>query len=425
MYLFSFSQEVINLQQQDPTTPKNVFLASKKLIEKKDVNYFKELVKAHQSLNLEYSIFCTHLLYKYSVADKAVFKDKELTRQTNIASVMAALLSHLYSHYLDVPREVERLDNEQAIFQTLLKSTSVLSALEKQKNTTCRLFCYLPSSQKIRTNTAIYNLPRLFLARVRFFLITLIPLISSWQNYQKSIRFIDRFTRPVFSYLAWAFYAPRLVDNTLVLLKHIIPGPWQKETEKSLDWRTRASAHFDRRWFELGNDLAWLGVGLCNCFLLIGNLSPIAVYLNLAFLIFDVAMVCLRSYIELDRIRQLKTFYGEEFTQAFAKHQQFAIKKLLLNVFNTSGILSGATLCALAMTNPFISLLGASLLVAVTLLGFIGGKYLDKQKPLDKISFPHNPKKNTPNAAKGHGFFFPAIPLLSSENIAQLSLTPS
>jgi hypothetical protein len=138
--------------------------------------------------------------------------------------------------------------------------------------------------------------------------------------------------------------------------------------------------------------MAWLMVGLCNCFLLIGVLLPVARYVNVTFLVFDVAMVCIRSFIEFWRLHQLKINYDkifttEEFKYAFGEHWKFASKKLIVSIFNTMGILVAATMTAFIIIHPLVPLISASLMVTVTLLSYIGNKILEKQKPLDKFNF--------------------------------------
>ena len=68
------------------------------------------------------------------------------------------------------------------------------------------------------------------------------------------------------------------MTNLFLLAKHVTPGMWMSPTEKSLGVKTRFDAHFERRWFELGNDVAWVILALLTCFKFVGTLAPLGLY---------------------------------------------------------------------------------------------------------------------------------------------------
>ena len=313
---------------------------------------------------------------------------------------MAELLTHIYCYYLVVPREVLRLQREQEVYRALLGAGYEFANQQKHNMEASSAF-----SQKIREQTAWWNWFRLFSVRTRRVLTTLMPVIKSCEIYSHFIGFIEQFTFPFFNYLAWLFYVPRLMDNLFLLLMHLIPGPWMNETEKELGVLIRLEAQLQRRWFELGNDTAWLTVGLLCCFWLTGGLSAVGIYLNISIFFFDVLMAGFRAYLELSRIKKLQTEYAQleqtsmyknaspeelneirEFQQYLQQRYDFEQKRLLTAVVSTSCVfLAMCTALPILALNPSIIMLGAVLVLLITLANFLAVRYIEKQRPKDNV----------------------------------------
>ncbi|WP_229776941.1 hypothetical protein, partial [Alicyclobacillus cellulosilyticus] len=74
-------------------------------------------VRNYAVLNLEYNLFCTQLAHDLVHQHDPIIR----CRQVETALALAELLLILNRDYLDVPREILRLQQEQALYQAFLK----------------------------------------------------------------------------------------------------------------------------------------------------------------------------------------------------------------------------------------------------------------------------------------------------------------
>lgn len=386
-------------------------------------DFFRPLVRMHPILNLEYSVLCTKLAHDFLRQDKDKIKknNENFIEELAAALVMAELLNHIYRHYLNVPREVERLEKEQEIYRSLLRQCGYQFPVQQKEK------IILPSkslTQEIRGKTAILNWPRLFTVRIRRVLTTLVPVAKGFEGYRDMIKTLDGFASPVLSYFAWVFYVPRFLVNVMLLLKHVIPNPWMEAKERELNWWLRLEAQLQRRWFELGNDSVWLVAGLLGCFVLTGALAPVGMYLTVSLYLYDVALAGIRAFIELGRLKSLQTEYAAmektlrstgapeaelaeviSYQQHLQKRMAFEQKRLLLSVINTSALFLGMCFAIpLFAFNPIIPFIGAALMVAITLATYLIGKWIEKQRPSDKITEEIG-KTNMSEFLNHHGMF--------------------
>jgi hypothetical protein len=423
---------------------------SKKLAEKEDV-FFHPLVLDHMRLNLRYTVICAELAHDFARKESGVepFTEEEreaLTRQLVDALTLAELLTRVYIR-LNVPREIERLQSEQKVYRMLLsmrgydfpenssigkynldkynfefsaslsertrKYIAILNWPYLLKEGLRQILILLEPfidrfSTNIRSYTGMLNFPRLMVVRIRRILMTLLPILKNIENYAKFINLIDPFFGPVLNYLSWIFYFPRLIVNLFLLFKHLIPGSWLSEEEKQLGWFIRLQTQLQRRWFELFNDSAWFIGGLLGCFFLVGGLSPVGMYLTISLFLYDVVLAGIRAYIELSRLNTLRTEYTElaltslnedpTFLEGIASYQKhleqsysYEQKRMGLSIASTIALFLGMLFAIPAISNPIVPLVGACLIVMITLLTYLIGKYwVEAQKPpgvnVDKIT---------------------------------------
>ena len=426
---------------QDDDNFSSTWLLSKRLAEQED-NFFLPLVKNHLDLNLRYTVICARLAHDFARKESGINplteeEKKALTQQLVDALTLAELLTKIYLR-LNVPREIERLESEQEVYRTLLimrgyqfpESPSVYPIAPNRTHTEKindfvemlnwphliteglrRILIFLKPvinyladsfSQNIRLDTGQLNFPRLMVVRLRRILMTMRPFLEHLKNYSKFINLVDPFIGPVLNYLSWLFYLPRLLVNLYLLFKHVIPGKWLTEEEKKLDWQTRLQTQIQRRWFELSNDSVWFIGGLLGCFLLVGGLSAAGMYLTIALFFFDVLLAGLRAYIELNRLNNLRVEYKEiessaldnaqtdlEAITSYQEHLDlwyfYEQKRLGLSVASTIALFFGMLFAIPAFVNPIVPLVGACLIVVITLLTYLIGKWLESQKPTSKV----------------------------------------
>lgn len=364
-------------------------------------DFYSKIMSQHSVLNLEYSVLCQQLRDNL-LAPNLENKD-QIIDQLIAALMFAELLEHLYQYYLIVPREVRRLRQHKEVYKELLAGFGVFSfpSLVPEADA---VQVGLSLTNQIRDTTMHKNWYRLLSVRIKRLLDLIDTFGTNSEAYRKFIGHIDKYTNPILPYLAWCFLLPRLLTNLFLLLKHTIPGPWMSEEEKSIPLKTRLEAQAQRRWFELGNDSVWVGIGLINCFVLTGVLAPVGVYLNVAFFGYDIILAGIRAYIELKRLFLLQDEYksliageGNEETKkgliAFQERlsNRIQFEKIRLGIHVTATVAIFIAMCFLAPAfamNPLIPLIGAIWLVAVSIVSFILAKALEQYRPKDTIEKP-------------------------------------
>ncbi|MGQ3891728.1 hypothetical protein [Legionella sp. CNM-4043-24] len=366
-------------------------------------DFFRSLAKKHSLLALEYSVLCTQLTHDFFRTNR---NDRQIMEQLATALMMAEILGCLYRDYLNVPREVTRLRNEQLVYRQLLADIGYqfdqdVPLPEKPSDWI---------SQKIRTMTVSTNWLRLCALRTKKVLNAFVPLASKAGGYGKFVAGLDVVAAPFFSWLSWLFFLPRLGTNLFMLFKHLIPGWWMSDEEKALGAWSRFIAQLQRRWFELGNDALWAVAGLLGCFLLVGGLSPVGAYLNVLYYLYDVVLAVIRIALELNRLKGLQADYRDMALregdpqkradiEAFERHLQarydFERKRLMVSVLNTTALLLALILCLPFMfsINPVLPLIGAVLIVTITIVAYYAAQEVEKQRPAARIaSLTEDPK---------------------------------
>ena len=325
------------------------------------------LVDNHKLLELEYSILRAQL-------NTAILKREDISAQLDRALKMSDLLRGLYVDYLAMPAEAARLRNEQHIYRTYLPLTPSFFALKK-----------IPSiTQDIRATVASANTIRNIIGRVR----RLIILITNhFDSYFSWVPALDKFILPVFMQSSWVLLLPRLLTNLAVIIKHVLLIEAGVQ-EAKLDGLYRFSIQVQRRWFELANDIPWIILGLLNCFFFSAALAPVGIYLTAFLLFYDVVLVCIRAYIDYNRLQEIKENDNEDskYLEEVELRMSYERKKFIVQCSNTTAVLLAYAfvLPIFALSPPFL-ILGASIVILTTIINYFALHWLEGQKPLDGI----------------------------------------
>ncbi|KTD04770.1 hypothetical protein [Fluoribacter gormanii] len=365
----------------------------KKDLKKLGPDFYRKIIPLHLVMNLEYSLLGQQLRAKF--LSKQAIDQEELKEQLFAALIMAELLEEIYEHYLIIPREVTRLGQQQNLYRELLELIGAPPQRQKKVEDSTSF------TQQIRNTTLEINLYRLLLIRSKRALDLLALLNTSSESYRHFVRIMGKLMDPILTHLSWFFWLPRLLVNLFVVTKHTLPGWWMENEEYSLGWSVRLSAQIKRRWFELGNDIAWVGAGLVNCFILTGALAPWAIYVSLAVFAFDVIMAMTRAYIELSRLNELRTHYSAMLNNPSNAREYREIKEHIKAIDNqiaferfrlgshvtTTTLIFLAMCCALPMfaANPIIPFIAAMCLVTICLVNFALTEQLNQYRPKDTI----------------------------------------
>lgn len=357
---------------------------------------YHRFILDNAAVNLEYALVKSQL----ALDIKGGVASEEMARRLVFVFILAQRLEYIHFFYLKSPKDVRRFRLDQECYLRHLKALGYnWSEIEKKAELAG---IRVSLSQKIRETTSTVNWPRLLLIRIKRLLEAIAALSENYKVFKRFVLTMNKFSKSTLAYLAWAFYVPRLAVNIFLIWKHLFPGFWMEEEEKSLGWWLRLKIQLSRRWFELANDSAWSAVGLINCFILIGTLSPAAVYVTVALYAFDVFLAIVRAYVELNRLQGLKKQYVEmghglesdeqqNELQAYQQRLNAKIKyerlRLGLSVATTASLFAAMclTLPFFAAITPLIPLVGVSLVVAVCLLSYVLGKLFERCKPDEKI----------------------------------------
>lgn len=365
----------------------------KKMPAEKDWHFSEKLLNTvlndHRGFETEYNTLRSVIAYDYCV-DAA---NKCTEAQLTAAFMMAKMQEIIYSTLLDIPAKVEKLQADQAIFRHLLAkradsdSANVIARYDKKDKKP--LFHGL--SYTVREKHTFFNQPRLILIRVKSLVVFILEEFKKLQS-----PLYDPF-KTTLSYLSWLFFIPRLATNLILLGKHLIPGSWMHENEKKIDLLKRLWLQMERRGFEISNDLAQAALGLVRCFVLVGQLTPIGLYLSAAVFAYDVVAAMIRSAIEVDRLLQLKKHYQQLIAEKHAKNEPLDDAYLYLDelsknvsleiarlelatcsaIFLLLGVFIGLPCFAIT---PGLSVLSAFLVLAVTVGTYLLNRNLDTQQ---------------------------------------------
>ncbi|AWN73025.1 hypothetical protein LEAN103870_19475 [Legionella anisa] len=363
-------------------------------IKKLGPDFYRRIIPMHLVMNLEYSLLGRQLRDKF-LSPKTLDRD-ELREQLIAALMMAELLEHIYQYYMDIPREVLRLRAQQNLYRELLAEL-IPNFPKKPKE----LPENLSFTQELRNTILDVNLWRLFIVRSKRALDLFALVHTESKSYLRFVKIMDTAMDPFLMHLAWLFWLPRLAVNFYSLLKHTIPGWWMDEHEQSLGWMVRFSAQIKRRYFEFGNDLVWAGAGLINTFYLTGALAPFAFYVSLAVFAFDVIWAMTRAYIELSRLKELRSQYEAMRDRAESWKEQKQIREQLEAIDNqiafeqfrlgshvatTVFIFIGMCMALpIFAVNPILPFLGALILVSICLINFALTEEVANRRPRDTL----------------------------------------
>ncbi|MDR3504189.1 MAG: hypothetical protein P4L79_16605 [Legionella sp.] len=364
------------------------------------VDFYRAIIPSHLILNMEYSLLGQQIRTNL---DKKLISEQQLAEQIISAIFLAELLEQVYQKYLIVPREVERLRTQKQLYREIL--IELKHPLPKHlSDENKKIEVGLSFSQEVRQRTLNINLYRLLLVRSKRALDLIAALDCSADWYRHIMRDFGRCTDPFLPHLAFLFYAPRLAVNLGLLMKHLLPGSWMEQPERDLGWKVRLQGQLLRRWFELGNDIAWVGLGYVNGYLLTGAFAPVAAYLSIAFFGYDVALAAIRAYIELNRVYEMRSQYQKMLDRAENEVEREEIKQQLrvldqqinFELLRFSSHVAATTAIFLAMgcgaplfaANPAIALAGAICLVVICLINFALVPVLNQCRPRDIIEVP-------------------------------------
>lgn len=371
-------------------------------IQKTNQKFFYPYIKLYRTLDFAYEVMCTQLARDFTLRPNS----PEFTERLKKAMVLSELLRHLCENFLFVPSEVERFAKEQEIYLSYLIKKRNNDAPKPTPIHADELPFFPFSIRKIRKHHSWTNIRRLIFLRSRFLWRKILPFLAQNNLLRRLLVDLDKVLTPALLYLGWIFFAPRLFANLFILFKHVIPHPWMSESERNMGWIRRLIAQTERRWSELFNDLVWFIAGLLTCYLFLGAMAPIGVYVGFACYGYDIFLAGLFAAIRIYQLKDLQKSYDvqareladvpenrekiqalRDYCQLQQQYIDLEVKKLLLALFVAIGVCFsfGLTLPFLAVASPLLPLIGATLFLGVTVLGYILGQRFEAQRPTERL----------------------------------------
>lgn len=238
-------------------------------------------------------------------------------------------------------------------------------------------------SKIFREFALFWNWLRLCLVRVKKVINTFAAFFKNSPTFRNLVAGLNTVADPIFSYLSWLFFLPRLFLHLSLLAKHTFPNIFKKEAarkpEDRLKMKTRFCAHGLRRWFPLGNDLIWMIAGVLGCFVL-GPAAPFVMILSLAFpistlittvlYVYDIGLAGINAWMDSVRVGMLKkAFAVHGASKVLNERVSYENKKLAWLVAITAITCVGAIVCfILPIVFPGVAIpfVGALLLLSMS-----------------------------------------------------------
>lgn len=356
-------------------------------------------------LAIEYELLCAQL---------SLMVRENPSNPENLPSIRRALLFARLFEWSSQTLNLTWLDNLRLQNDIrLLREWLRLNGILLVENSECSLEL---ASQKgyeqiIQSETQAWNFTRQILQRARRLLVVAGYFFSDIESYKNTIQCLDYVAKPIISYLTWLFFLPRLVLNSYLCAKHVIPGFWMQQQEKDLGVLSRLSLQLQQHGFEFVNDAMWVGVGLLNGFVLIGAWSPLALYASIALQSVDVLMRSIKMHLRLSPLERAVSQYqnllrkegiSAEEKQSIATHlaklserMQYEQKQLLLSVVGSAIILASLLIALPVLAiHPLIPLIGATSAVLSSFVYYFMNESQKQTKPLSQLQpFDHPPQQ--------------------------------
>ena len=362
------------------------------------------LVTQHDKLMREYNILIGYLELK----DLAISQEAMISRMLT-ARKMSIILAILIEKYIAHPEEAPRFKKDEALIREVLANDVQLIdpwlAIDNHEKNK-------PFSQKWRQEHPYWNWFRLIILRSKRLLHNLRPFLMNIKSYAATLDPIDKVANPILAQLSWIFFTPRLLFNLGFILNRCIPALGMPPEERDLPLSIRLKAALIARWFEIANDLVWMVNGILTCFLFIGGLTTVGIFITVGLYWYDVLLSCIRIHTELNHLCKLRKDMvmnnePEELQKQLTAQLNFDKRRLAIGLVVNIGLAIAImlTIPALMLMSPIYPLIGAAMLLAFTILSFVLTKVNDASKP-----------KTHSGALLNHGLFKITPPRTDASN---------
>ena len=369
-----------------------------KVIEQKisalPLNFFEISAINYAVMHIDYQICQTHLWSKLNQSSSeesiSVNSEQELIDLINLVILISESQQIIYRDYLQAPQEAARCARDRDLLSHML-----LQLTEK------RIQPYpspnnLPYQSKwLRDKTRDLNPIRLIFVRGwRFFML----MMMAWgpAALKDIINTMDMNLALIIAHQAWIFFAPRLLVNVFIILKHTF---FPKGKEAELLMLTRLAVQFDRRWSELANDFLWLTTGLLTGFVLARNWFA---YCTCVLQCCQLLCAIIRAVTDIHRITVIRHYYEQKtqlsmqndqsnsvykgYTTCIDQYMRYIMFARMIDILEKALLVLGSVLLLPPLAFAYwIPIVGAGIMITVTLFPLFVVPYVERMNPIKTV----------------------------------------
>lgn len=243
----------------------------------------------------------------------------------------------------------------------------------------------------IRIQTQTWNLPRLFLNRLRRLILSINALDIS-PYLQMLVQHNDPGIQFALGWLNLVFFIPRLLSQIGPWIKHLVVY----DHKDNIDFSMRFWGQLHRRWDEVLRDLLWLSNAVLSLFVFTGGFIILGLY---AVVVAQFVEVCLNAYFlgqQTNRLQATRLFFkdklgaDDEFLGQFKADMNLKVKGaqqrlLVSSLFLLSSILILPCIAALSV---YLPLIGSVLAAIITLYLLYDVYVVSKKAPTPQLTAP-------------------------------------
>lgn len=350
----------------------------KKAVDGYSSSFFSQRVENNLSLDMAYETHC-------AVLRKALTQEKidpiRIRVYVEKALDMVIFLEYMYREYMVINDKVLSLRRDRQLYQKWLNGKSDNSEENEGNDDAISSFSLMKVISRVTIGSNWY---RLFLLRLRRLMVVAKAASETIPDQRNWIQFMEEVTANFVRYFAWIFFLPRLSANLTVFSRHVIPC-FTRRKENELPFTARLIAHFQRQWFDIFNDAPWFSGGVVICFMLVGSLAPIALYVGIALQVYDVFLAMIRIHVEIGRLQNIEKEYLTKWKQSDVNEKPYwneslaqiryriqSENKRLHILLANNMVLAIAIMLALPTiaVHPIIPIIGALMAVITTIVTF-------------------------------------------------------
>lgn len=338
---------------------------------------FKHYASHISTLILDYRLILEYLNQHHK--KRLIEQDKKRHQIILGALWLNALLISIYRHSGDFNKKSKALFQQRQHLMHAINQNDVLYKIDiSARSTLSTTIQYVHHTLNHPRNIIIRSIRAIQQGESAF---------PTQTCFTRPLHTFNRIANPILAYAAWIFFIPRFLVNLITLCRYLVQISCMDVQEQALARQTKLYL-IKKNAITLMNDFVSITSSVLNCFIFIGQLSPIGAYFTLATFIFDAIVAIVHGIHGSQRLKELKNNYSDRpsddagYHQAITTMTHYKQRKWLIQIMNTASItiLFTLTLPILGLA-PIIPFIAQCLLLLVVIGNIIAHKLNAKTNP--------------------------------------------